>query len=156
MLVLGCVDASDSDRERSNILRENPLAATCDEAHFFQIFRDRFYKIYTLLTAPNFCRKCQNILQKSNSSFFAEILVKIFTRHDPAVQAHRRPPPAPPRGPPPRCGSARRRGRSAGQDTSLFSKLVLGCTVTKFCKQIRIFQPSSSSTRVVHFCTAPN
>ena len=39
-LVLGCIDSYDSERERerSNILRETPLAST-----FFQIFQDLQY-----------------------------------------------------------------------------------------------------------------
>ena len=35
-----------------------------------------------------------------------------------------------------------------GHDTSLFSKLVLGCIETKFCNQIRILQQLSKPTKI--------
>ena len=46
---------------------------------------------------------------------------------------------------------ARRRGQAPdvrGHDTSLFSRLVLGCIETKFCNQIRIFSGFSRSTKL--------
>ena len=37
---------------------------------------------------------------------------------------------------------------TVGHDTSLFSRLVLGCIETKFCNQIRIFSGFSRSTKL--------
>ena len=37
---------------------------------------------------------------------------------------------------------------AVGHDTSLFSRLVLGCIETKFCNQIRIFSGFSRSTKL--------
>ena len=39
-------------------------------------------------------------------------------------------------------------GRAVGHDTSLFSRLVLGCIETKVCNQIRIFSGFSRSTKL--------
>ena len=41
-----------------------------------------------------------------------------------------------------------RRSTAVGHDTSLFSRLVLGCIETKFCDQIRIFSGFSRSTKL--------
>ena len=47
-----------------------------------------------------------------------------------------------------RSDGGHKQWRCVGHDTSLFSKLVLGCIETKFCNQIRILQQFSKSTKL--------
>ena len=56
----------------------------------------------------------------------------------------------------PRAGDVADLGNRFGHDTSLFSKLVLGCIDSYDSEKLRIFSHFSKSTRFFHFRTALN